>query len=117
MDIQARRWSSICNSIGTTQACLFRDDFAPLTATGYSIYGLSTDSPKTNTTFKTKLNLPYTLLCDPNANLIFAIGLKKVPKGTTRGVFVVSKDGKVEAAEPGVRNLSMLISVLCLLPC
>jgi thioredoxin-dependent peroxiredoxin len=66
-----------------------------------SIYGLSTDSPKSNTTFKTKQNLPYPLLCDPGATLIAAIGMKKAPKGTTRGVFVIEKSGKVVAAEPG----------------
>ncbi|KZM25233.1 Thioredoxin-dependent peroxiredoxin [Ascochyta rabiei] len=85
----------------TTQACLFRDSYATLTATGFSIYGLSNDSPKANTTFKTKQNLPYNLLCDPGQTLISAIGLKKAPKGTTRGVFVVNKDGKVLASEPG----------------
>ena len=73
-----------------------------MTGTGFAIYGLSTDSPKSNTTFKTKQNLPYTLLCDPLASLIAAIGMKKAPKGTTRGVFVVSKEGKVLAAQPGV---------------
>lgn len=97
-------------SLGTTQACLFRDDFTPLTATGYSIYGLSTDSPKSNTTFKTKQSLPYTLLCDPAATLINAIGMKKAPSGTTRGVFVVNKDGKVEAVSPGV---SLLLCCVC----
>jgi len=85
----------------TNQACLFRDSYASLTATGFSIYGLSTDSPKANTTFKTKQNLPYPLLCDPSATLIGAIGLRKAPKGTTRGVFVIDKSGKVLAAEPG----------------
>ena len=85
--------------LGTKQACLFRDSYAPLTATGLSIYGLSTDSLKANTNFKTKQNLPYTLLCDPKATLISAIGLKS--KSTTRGVFVVDKSGKVLAAEPG----------------
>ncbi|MCJ1350972.1 MAG: hypothetical protein MMC33_000954 [Icmadophila ericetorum] len=85
----------------TNQACLFRDSYEPLTATGFSIYGLSTDSPKSNTTFKTKQNLPYTLLCDPSATLIAAIGMKKAPKSTTRGVFVVDKEGKVLAAEAG----------------
>ncbi|KAL8802568.1 MAG: hypothetical protein Q9182_003733 [Xanthomendoza sp. 2 TL-2023] len=85
----------------TTQACLFRDEYTPLTATGYSIFGLSSDSPKSNTTFKTKQNLPYTLLCDPSATLITAIGMRKAPKGIVRGVFVVSKAGKVEAVEPG----------------
>ncbi|KAM0715649.1 hypothetical protein Q7P37_009147 [Cladosporium fusiforme] len=85
----------------TTQVCLFRDSYAPLTATGLAIYGLSTDSPKANTTFKTKQNLPYPLLCDPSASLIKAIGFKKVPKGTQRGVFVVDKEGKVLAVEAG----------------
>ncbi len=90
---------------GTTQACLFRDEYTSLTATGFSIYGLSTDSPKSNTTFKTKQNLPYALLCDPKATLIAAIGMKKSPSGTTRGVFVVDKSGKVEAVGPGVCSL------------
>jgi peroxiredoxin Q/BCP len=72
-----------------------------LTSTGFSIYGLSKDSPKANTTFKTKQNLQYPLLCDPSATLIEAIGLKKAPSGTVRGVFVVDKTGKVLAAEGG----------------
>ena len=88
-------------SIGTTQVCLFRDSYEPLTATGLSIYGLSNDSPKANTNFKAKQNLPYPLLCDPKQTLIEAIGMKKSPSGTTRGVFVVHKSGTVLAAEPG----------------
>jgi len=85
----------------TNQACLFRDQYTDLSATGFSIYGLSKDSPKANTTFKEKQKLPYPLLCDPSATLISAIGLKKAPAGTTRGVFVIDKSGKVLAAEPG----------------
>ncbi|KAK3358899.1 merozoite capping protein-1 [Lasiosphaeria hispida] len=85
----------------TRQACAFRDSYTPLTAGGLAIYGLSTDSPKANTTFRDKQKLPYPLLCDPSAALIGAIGLKKAPKGTTRGVFVVDKAGKVLAAEAG----------------
>ena len=86
---------------GTTQACLFRDSYTPLTATGYSIYGLSKDSTKANTSFKDKQKLPYPLLSDVGGTLIAAIGLKKAPAGTTRGVFVVDKAGKILAAEPG----------------
>ncbi|KAK1530336.1 AhpC/TSA family protein [Colletotrichum costaricense] len=85
----------------TKQACLFRDSYEPLTKTGFAIYGLSMDSPKANTTFKEKQKLPYPLLCDPKATLIAAIGLKKPPKSTQRGVFVVDKAGKVLIAEPG----------------
>ncbi|KAK4249081.1 thioredoxin-like protein [Corynascus novoguineensis] len=86
----------------TRQACLFRDAYSALTsASGLAVYGLSTDSPKANSTFRTKQGLPYPLLCDPDATLIGAIGLKKQPKGTTRGVFVVDRAGKVLAAQPG----------------
>ncbi|POR39299.1 Uncharacterized protein TPAR_00487 [Tolypocladium paradoxum] len=85
----------------TNQVCLFRDAYEPLTADGLAIYGLSSDSPKANTTFREKQKLPYPLLCDPAATLIAAIGLKKQPKGTQRGVFVVDKQGRVLVAEPG----------------
>lgn len=85
----------------TKQVCFFRDSYEPLTKDGLAIYGLSADSPKANTTFKEKQKLPYTLLCDPKATLIEAIGLKKAPKGTTRGVFVIGKEGKVLVAEAG----------------
>ena len=89
------------HATGTTQVCLFRDSFDPITTTGYSIYGLSSDSTKANTTFKAKQKLPYTLLCDPAQTLISSIGFKKQPKGTIRGVFVVDKEGKVLASESG----------------
>ncbi|KAK2625315.1 hypothetical protein QTJ16_005684 [Diplocarpon rosae] len=85
----------------TTQVCLFRDQYESLTATGFSIFGLSRDSPKANTNFKTKQNLPYPLLCDTSSSLIGALGLKKAPASTTRGVFVVNKSGKVLASEAG----------------
>ncbi|KAJ6085935.1 hypothetical protein N7486_010216 [Penicillium sp. IBT 16267x] len=85
----------------TKQACLFRDNYKHLISTGFSIYGLSTDSPKANTTFQTKQSLPYPLLSDPSATLIGAVGLKKAPKGTTRGVFAVDKQGKVLLRETG----------------
>ncbi|KAL2118567.1 hypothetical protein VTJ04DRAFT_8227 [Mycothermus thermophilus] len=90
----------------TQQACLFRDHHPTITNTGgFSIYGLSTDSPKANTTFQTKQKLPYPLICDPSSALIGALGLKKAPggrgSGTTRGVVVIDKEGKVLAAMAG----------------
>lgn len=99
---------------GTTQACLFRDNYAPLTASGLSVYGLSTDSPKSNTTFATKQSLPYPLLCDPSGSLISAIGMKKTPKGTTRGVIVIDKNGKVTAWDQGgpQRTVDVVMGVL-----
>ncbi|KAM3072303.1 thioredoxin peroxidase dot5 [Clarireedia jacksonii] len=85
----------------TNQVCFFRDSYSSLTVTGYSIFGLSKDSPNDNTKFKTKHELPYPLLCDTSSTLISAIGLKKAPSSTIRGVFVIDKSGKILAAEPG----------------
>lgn len=87
---------------GTKQACLFRDEYTPLTAGGLAIYGLSHDTTEANTKFQTNQKLPYPLLCDPAQTLIGAIGLRKSPISTAvRGVFVIDKSGKVLAAEAG----------------
>ena len=66
-----------------------------------AIYGLSGDSVKANTSFKAKQKLPYPLLCDPGLTLISALGFKKGPKSTTRGIFIIDKAGQVLAAQPG----------------
>lgn len=97
----------LTTSLGTKQVCLFRDNYTHLTSTGLSIYGLSADSPRANTTFKTKQNLSYSLLCNPTATLIGAIGLKKTPRGTVRGVFAVDKEGKVLLREAGGPDATM----------
>jgi thioredoxin-dependent peroxiredoxin len=82
--------------LGTTQACAFRDGHDTLTSTGLTIFGLSSDSPKSNTSFKTKQSLPYTLLCNPSYSLIGAIGLQQgAAHKTKRGVWAVDKGGKV----------------------
>lgn len=86
---------------GTTQACLFRDSYKELTEAGFAVYGLSADSPNANTNFQTKQKLPYPLLCDPEQTLIGALGLKKSPKGTVRGVFMADKNGQVLLLQPG----------------
>lgn len=85
---------------GTKQACLFRDKYTPLTAGGLTIYGLSTDSPASNTKFKAKENLQYPLLCDKPQTLLKAIGLAK-GASSQRGVFAVDKSGKVLLASAG----------------
>jgi len=80
----------------TKQACAFRDGHETLTGGGLEIYGLSGDSPKSNTTFKSKQSLPYTLLCNPTYSLIGAIGMQNgAAHKTNRGVFAVDKSGKV----------------------
>lgn len=84
----------------TQQACAFRDNHDAFTKdSGFAVYGLSTDSAKANTTFATKQNLQYPLLCDAAASLTGALGMKKAggaKAGTLRGVVVVDKAGVVK---------------------
>ncbi|KZF25659.1 thioredoxin-like protein [Xylona heveae TC161] len=77
------------------QACLFRDASPPLDSTGLSIYGLSTDSIKANCNFRNRYKIPFSLLCDPKATLIGALGYKKAAGGTTRGTIVIDKNSTV----------------------
>lgn len=86
---------------GTKQVRNFTKIVFNATSAGFTVYGLSRDSTKANTSFHDRQTLPYPLLCDPSATLISAIGLKKAPNGTTRGVFVIEKSGKVLAAQAG----------------
>lgn len=83
--------------------------------TGYSIYGLSTDSPKANTLFRTRQSLPYTLLSDPHATLIEAIGMRNALKRTKRGVFVINKQAKVEIIFAGVGKTLSRMQDNCIL--
>ncbi|KAK0248726.1 thioredoxin peroxidase dot5 [Friedmanniomyces endolithicus] len=64
----------------TKQAGMLSDAYEPLTATGLSNYGPSTNSP--------------------NGTLVSAIGFKS-GESITRGVFVIDKSGNVLAADPG----------------
>lgn len=57
----------------TRQAQCFRDAYDDWKKVGYTVYGLSSDSPKSQTTWSKKLSLPYHLLCDPKRELIGAL--------------------------------------------
>lgn len=91
----------------TRQACSFRDRYSDFQkdASGTSkvaVFGISADSPGAQTTFKTKQNLPYDLLCDPEYKLLGPLGSKKEPKGVIRSHYVV-KDGKFVVVARGVK--------------
>ncbi|WFD20526.1 thioredoxin peroxidase dot5 [Malassezia caprae] len=55
------------------RAQCFRDAYDDWKKAGYEVYGLSSDSPKSQTTWSKKHSLPYRLLCDPKRELIGAL--------------------------------------------
>lgn len=91
----------------TRQACSFRDRYAEFSADvsaggKVAVFGISADSPTAQTNFKTKQNLPYDLLCDPEFKLLGPLGCKKPPKSVVRSHFVV-KDGRFVVVARGVK--------------
>ncbi|CCV00464.1 unnamed protein product [Malassezia sympodialis ATCC 42132] len=85
----------------TRQAQCFRDAYDDWKQAGYEVYGLSSDSPKSQTTWSKKLSLPYRLLCDPKRELIGALTGTK--SSTKRSHFVVGEDGKLSLSSIGVK--------------
>lgn len=78
----------------TKQACSLRDAYAELTTKGVKIFGVSTDSVKSQKAFKEKYKLPFDLLADENATVITAFGVPKTMGFAKRQAFLF-KDGKL----------------------
>lgn len=93
----------------TTQACDFRDNLGWLQDAGYSIVGISPDSPGELASFSDNHGLAYPLLSDEDtavARAWGAYGEKQVNGSTAVGIIrstiVVGPDGTVQHAEYGV---------------
>lgn len=79
----------------TKQACGFRDNYDGFTKSGFDVYGMSYDKPKSQLNWKKKYTLPYSLLTDEQGIAIKAFGASKAPKGIIRSHIVIQKGGKV----------------------
>ncbi|OAV86661.1 hypothetical protein PTTG_06818 [Puccinia triticina 1-1 BBBD Race 1] len=84
----------------TTQACGYRDLHKEIVDAGFQVVGLSMDSPKAQTTWKVKQNLPYTLLCDPEQRLIKLLGSSKNQSSVQRSHFIFEAGGKLIQVDP-----------------
>ncbi|KAK9900207.1 AhpC-TSA-domain-containing protein [Cystobasidium minutum MCA 4210] len=83
----------------TTQACLFRDHYADFAPLGYEVYGLSSDSPKAQSSWKEKNKFQYTFLCDPGQILLTLLGASKGAGKNQRSHYIVEKGGKLVDAK------------------
>ena len=87
----------------TTEACEFRDGIQSFAKKSTKIIGISPDKPAAQARFKTKYDLPFTLLADEDKAAAEAYGVwkeknmygKKV-MGIERTTFVIGPDGKIE---------------------
>lgn len=88
----------------TREACSFRDESAALKKAGAIVLGVSKDSLQSHAKFRTKYELPFDLLSDPNnavAQSYGAFGKKimygKEVTGTIRSTFLIDESGKLAA--------------------
>ena len=93
----------------TAEACNFRDDHSPITATGAVVLGISPDPIQSHQRFKLKFELPFALLSDPDhkvAEMYGAWGEKTTAGKTTMGIirstFVIDEAGKIIHVFPKV---------------
>ena len=94
----------------TKEACDFRDNLGVLAGAGLTVLGISPDRPEKLAKFRDKESLNFTLLADPDREVLRAYGAYgekmmygKKTVGVIRSTFVIGADGKIERAYYNVR--------------
>ena len=94
----------------TAQACGFRDTSSEIEERNGVVIGISPDDAKSHQKFRTKYNLPFVLLCDPDhvvAEKYDVWGEKafmgKKYMGVIRSHFVIDEHGKIVDAQIKVK--------------
>ncbi|PVE79808.1 thioredoxin-dependent thiol peroxidase [Microbacterium testaceum] len=89
----------------TTQACDFRDSLASLQGAGYTVLGISRDTPEKLRAFRDSDGLTFPLLSDPDHAVHEAYGAwgekqnyGKTITGVLRSTFVVDEEGAIVEA-------------------
>ena len=59
----------------TAEACNLRDNYDDLLTRGFAIVGVSPDNEKSHASFKSKFELPFSLIADPEARILNAYGV------------------------------------------
>ena len=84
----------------TKEACNIRDNYQKFLDAGYSVFGVSADSPESHQRFIQKYNLPFSLISDTEKNIIRAFDvwgkkqfMGKISEGIIRTTFVVDENG------------------------
>lgn len=108
----------------TTEACDFRDSMVPLQKRGIVVLGVSKDGLSSHDKFRTKYQLPFPLLSDPEGTICRAYGVFKEKTmygvkrmGIERSTFVIGTDGRILRALRGVKaagHVAALLSDPCL---
>lgn len=90
----------------TTQACGFRDSYEEITAQNAVVLGVSPDGAASHKKFRSKFELPFTLLVDADHQIADAYGAwgeksmyGKTYMGVIRSHFVIDESGRILDAQ------------------
>jgi thioredoxin-dependent peroxiredoxin len=107
----------------TTEACEFRDAYDVFRERGAEVMGVSPDDVASHGKFKSKYELPFTLLADPDHDVAEDYGVwvernsgGKTSMGIKRSTFVIDRDGNVARAMMGIKPVGHAAEVLDSLP-
>ena len=107
----------------TTEACEFRDAYDVYRERGAEVLGVSPDTVTSHEKFKSKYQLPFTLLADPEHEVAERYGVwgerkyaGKTYMGIKRSTFVIDEDGNVARAMLGIKPAGHAEEVLNALP-
>jgi peroxiredoxin Q/BCP len=107
----------------TTEACEFRDAYDVFRDRGAEVLGVSPDDVASHGKFKTKHELPFTLLADPDHFVADKYGVwgertyaGKSYMGINRSTFIIDRDGKIARAMIGIKPAGHAADVLAALP-
>jgi peroxiredoxin Q/BCP len=90
----------------TAQACGFRDNYPAIEEKNAVVLGVSPDNGRSHQKFKTKYNLPFTLLVDADHSVADAYGVwgeksmyGKKYMGIIRSHFIIDEVGRIADAQ------------------
>jgi peroxiredoxin Q/BCP len=103
----------------TVEACEFRDSYDVFRERGAEILGVSPDDVASHGKFKSKYELPFTLLADPEHEVAEKYGVweernsyGKKSMGIKRSTFIIDSDGNVARAMMGIKPAGHASEVL-----
>jgi peroxiredoxin Q/BCP len=106
----------------TTQSCGFRDNYPVIEEKNAVVLGVSPDGVKSHQKFKTKFDLPFTLLVDQDHAISEAYGVwgeksnyGKTYMGIIRSHFVIDEAGKVIDAQVNIKPVDSVEKALAAL--
>lgn len=103
----------------TIEACNLRDNFPLLAQKGITVLGVSPDDAKSHKKFENKFSLPFTLLADPEMEIINKYGVYGEKQmygrkymGIFRRTFLINEKGVIEHIINVVRSKNHTAQIL-----